>query len=83
MRRTFEAESMLNRIISTNIQVLMARRGINQHDLADYFGIVPSSVNKRMTGRVEWKVSDLEKASEYFDVPVETLIHEHWPEQYN
>lgn len=55
--------------VLTEIKVWMARRRINQSELADKLGVQQSWVSKRLAGKVSLTVGDLTAISEALDVP--------------
>lgn len=55
--------------VLTEIKVWMARRRINQSELADKLGVAQSWVSKRLAGKVAMSVSDLTAISDALDVP--------------
>lgn len=60
--------------IRIEIQVWMARRRMNQSDLADQLGVQPSWVNKRLHGNVNLTIDDLIAIAAALDVPVTTFF---------
>lgn len=53
----------LQAIVTRNIRVAMALRGVNQKDLAKVLGIATSSMSQKFTGKTLWNLVDIEKAS--------------------
>jgi transcriptional regulator with XRE-family HTH domain len=56
--------------VLTEIKVWMARRRINQSELAAQLGVQQSWVSKRLSGKVALTVNDLGLISEALSVPV-------------
>jgi transcriptional regulator with XRE-family HTH domain len=56
--------------VLTEIKVWMARRRVNQSELAVKLGVAQSWVSKRLAGKVVLTVNDLGLISEALDVPV-------------
>jgi transcriptional regulator with XRE-family HTH domain len=56
--------------VLTEIKVWMARRRINQSELAAQLGVQQSWVSKRLSGKVALTVNDLGLISEALGVPV-------------
>lgn len=56
--------------VLTEIKVWMARRRVNQTELAAKLGVAQSWVSKRLAGKVALTVNDLGLISEALDVPV-------------
>ncbi len=44
----------------------MARHGDNQTTIAKMFDITASSICKRFSGELEWKISEIEKICDYY-----------------
>ena len=64
----------LQAIVTRNIRVAMALRGVNQKDLAKVLGIATSSMSQKFTGKTLWNLVDIEKASGFFNVKPEALV---------
>lgn len=67
----------LQAIVTQNMRIAMAMRGVSQKDLAAAMGFNPSAISQKMTGRVLWNLEDIEKASGFFDVKPEALVAGH------
>lgn len=67
----------LQAIVTRNIRVAMALRGVNQKDLAKVLGIATSSMSQKFTGKTLWNLVDIEKASGFFNVKPEALVAGH------
>ena len=67
----------LQAIVTRNIRVAMALRGVNQKDLAKVLGIGTSSMSQKCTGKTLWNLVDIEKASGFFNVKPEALVAGH------
>lgn len=61
--------------ITSNIKAEAARRGLTNRDIGRVLELSETSVSKRMTGRIEFRPSELEKIAALMDVPLETLTH--------
>ena len=68
----------LQSIVTQNMRIAMAMRGVSQKDLAAAMGFNPSAISQKMTGRVLWNLEDIEKASGY---PRGTKVQIHAPER--
>lgn len=66
--------------VRVEIQVWMARRRMNQSDVAEAMGVAPSWVNKRLHGAVALSVDDLMRIAAVLDVPIGELFRT--PEPY-
>lgn len=60
--------------ILTEIKVWMARRRLNQSELAASIGEAQSWVSKRLAGKVSLTVEDLLRVAGALDVPVEAFF---------
>jgi transcriptional regulator with XRE-family HTH domain len=60
--------------VSQNVRDEMARQGVSQRKLAEHLGLVQSQIWRRLAGEIEFRPSELEKAAELLDVPVEQLL---------
>jgi transcriptional regulator with XRE-family HTH domain len=60
--------------VSTEIRVLLARRGMSQRDLAVAAGLNPVALSRRMTGLVDWSLADLAAVAGAFDVDPSSLL---------
>jgi transcriptional regulator with XRE-family HTH domain len=67
-------DDRLSRIVSIEVKVWMARRGMGQQALADQLGISRQALSARLTGRTQWTVDDLAAAAAALDVPVADLL---------
>ena len=67
-------EDRLSRIVSIEVKVWMARRGMGQAALAEYLGVSRQALSARLTGRTQWTVDDLAAAAAALDVPVAELL---------
>ena len=67
----------LQAIVTQNMRIAMAMRGVSQKDLAAAMGFNPSAISQKMTGRVLWNLEDIEKASGFFNVKPEALVAGH------
>lgn len=60
--------------VTEEIRVLMARRKITQAELGSAIGMQQATFSKRMTGRKEWSVTELDAIAGYFDVDITDLF---------
>lgn len=67
----------LQAIVTQNMRIAMAMRGVSQKELAAAMGFNPSAISQKMTGRVLWNLEDIEKASDFFNVKPEALVAGH------
>lgn len=67
--------SELHDIVTRNLRVLMAIRGIEGYaTLAKTLGIDAASVSNKMRGKRQWNLDDIEKLAAEFRVPASALI---------
>jgi betR domain len=52
----------------------VARVGVTQADLAQILGMSRSAVSLRYTGRVAWRIDELERVAWYLNFPVTDLL---------
>ena len=52
----------------------VARVGVTQADLAQILGMSRSAVSLRYTGRVAWRIDELERVARYLNFPVTDLL---------
>ena len=71
------SEYDLQEIVTRNIKVALALRGLNQKDLANVLGIATSSLSQKFTGRNRWNLEDISKAARFFNVEPAALVAGH------
>lgn len=59
---------------SSAVRAELARRGLSQAKLGEALGIGQTQVNQRLTGHVEWRLSEIRTVAAFLDVPVSLLI---------
>ena len=67
---------MGNTVCYPALRAEMARAGVDQKQIAEHLGYGPSQVTKRMTGQIEWRLSELQSIALFLNVPVSSLIDE-------
>ena len=72
-----EQRESLQDVVTRNMRVAMALRGVNQTKLAEALGVDRSAISQKMTRRVAWSLEDIEKASGFFNVNPEALVAGH------
>lgn len=60
--------------VTANIRAEVARKGKNQGDLAKLLGITRQGISQRMLGRVDFRVSEVQKIADYLGVPMAALL---------
>ena len=60
--------------VTANVRAEMARRKMNQTDVAAILGLSQVSVSARLRGTTEWRVSELRALAQHFGVSVSTLV---------
>ena len=69
---------MTNRVqptgVNAEIRAGLARRGLKQSDVAATLDLSQASVADRLTGRREWRLSELQKVADLLGVPTAALI---------
>lgn len=66
------------KVLSDNIRKLLAKRGLNQTDMARDLGIAETTVSSWMLGKRYPGLKSLQKLADYFNVKRSTLTEE-WP----
>ena len=54
----------------------LAGAGVDQKQVAEHLGYVPSQITKRMRGEIPWRITELQAIADLLGVPVVTLIDE-------
>lgn len=49
---------------------------LNQADIAAVLDLSPSQISARFTGRIAWRINELQAIAEHLGVPVASLIDE-------
>lgn len=62
------------KIVHLKLASKMAQKGITQKDLAEQMHMTKSAINRRMTGAVEWNVSDIKNLCGIFGATFEELF---------
>lgn len=64
-----------NTTVAEEVAVLMARRGrMTNAALAAATGIEKSTLGRKLNGKADWRVSELEAIAAFFDVPITDLF---------
>ena len=67
-------EETLACVVAGNVRLEAARVGVTQADLAQILGMSRSAVSLRYTGRVAWRIDELERVAWYVNCPVADLL---------
>lgn len=62
------------KIVHIKLASMMSQKGLTQRDLAEKMHMTRSAVNRRMTGAVEWNVSDIKHLCAIFGATFEELF---------
>jgi transcriptional regulator with XRE-family HTH domain len=62
--------------IATEVSVAALRAGASQNAIASHLGISQAAFSRRMTGDVDFRVSELRAISAFLNVPLEQLLVE-------
>lgn len=68
------ATRSLNDQIRREIRAEMARQGMSQMKLGEALGCAQNAVSRRLTGKVNFSLSEIEQIAEVLDVPVDQLM---------
>ena len=60
-----KGESM-KKVIYPGLVAEMAKRGETQEVLSKLLGLRRESISRRMTGKLEWSISEIDKICEYY-----------------
>jgi len=63
-------------IVGASIRSELARRGLNQRDLAERLEISPPSVSRKLSGHLPFSVDELAATAEFLELPVSVLFGE-------
>jgi DNA-binding Xre family transcriptional regulator len=69
-----ESRDQLQDLITTNVKVLMAVRGIRQTELADQLGWDRTVMSNRVTGKRRWMIENLGELAEFFGIAPGVLL---------
>lgn len=64
----------IDEAISTNIRVSILRRRTTQKHLAEGLGMTLAALQNRLSGRVEWRVKEVELAAQVLDTDLCELL---------
>lgn len=56
----------MKKVIYPGLVAEMAKRGETQEVLSKLLGLRRESISRRMTGKLEWSISEIEKICEYY-----------------
>ncbi|MGO0603283.1 helix-turn-helix domain-containing protein [Brevibacterium linens] len=62
------------RQVRANVLAEMGRRELKQGDVAQILNTSQRSVSKRMTGDTDWRIGDLLRLAQAWDIPIATLL---------
>ena len=63
--------------VTANIRAELARRGLNQGDIASVLRTTQASVSRRMLCRVPFDIEELDKIADLLGIDLEALIADH------
>ncbi len=56
----------MKKVIYPGLVAEMAKRGETQEVLSKLLGLRRESISRRMTGKLEWSISEIDKICEYY-----------------
>lgn len=62
--------------IAANVRALMAKRYITQTDIGLALGLSQGQVSERIRGKIEFKITELQKVADLLECPLEQLFKE-------
>lgn len=60
--------------VARNIKGLMGKNDCNQTELADHLGMSQPALSRRLRGKQEWSIDELDTVAERFDVSIPDLL---------
>lgn len=66
--------SNLKADVAGEIRAEMGRRNLSQQAIADHLGVSSVQIGRRMSGEIDWRLSELESLAELFGLQVRDLI---------
>ena len=57
----------MKKILYTELVGEMAKHGDTEQSIADLLGMTYSSVSRRLAGRTQWNIDEIDKLCEYYD----------------
>ncbi len=64
----------LSQSVAAEVRAEMARQSKTQADLGRVLGVVQPAISLRLRGKRPFKLDELERLADYFDVPLSSLI---------
>ena len=61
-------------MVNGEIRALMGRHRVSQKMMAAWLGLPQSQISKRLAGGAEWRLSEIFRVAEAFDVPAGLLL---------
>ena len=72
--RPADRPTTLSQAVAENVRLEAARVGVTQAGLARLLHTSRSAVSLRYTGRVQWRIDELERVAWYLNLPVTDLL---------
>lgn len=57
----------MKKILYPNLVAEMARHGESQRDLGAMLGLPHESICRRLSGKIEWSISEIDKLCEHYE----------------
>jgi transcriptional regulator with XRE-family HTH domain len=64
----------LSATVASEVRAEMARQGVTHRAIAEYLGMPQPSFTKRLNGKIQFDLAELEKVAEYLGVTVTDLM---------
>jgi transcriptional regulator with XRE-family HTH domain len=64
----------LSATVASEVRAEMARQGVSHRALAEHLGLPQTSVTKRLNGKIEFDISELERTAQFLGVPVTNFL---------
>lgn len=60
--------------VAAEIRAEMARQQRQQTDLGEFLGVKQPTISRKLAGKTEFRIDELEKIAEFLGVPVKTFF---------
>ncbi len=65
--------------VAAAVRAELARRNRPQSELADHLKLSQAAVSRRLSGRVEWRLSELAEVATFLNLPIAAFVAEGVP----
>lgn len=64
----------LVQLVAATIRSQMAFQQKQQTDLGEYLGVKQPTISRKLAGKTQFRIDELQKIAEFLDVPVDTFF---------